>query len=85
MPRAHSQSVAILRGEISKIQDGFVCIEGKVVCELPLDYFVFFILLICNIRMAAPIFFLFLEYLFLGVTPPKRSKLQNFITSITNT
>ncbi len=31
------QPVAILRGDISKIQDGFICIEGKVVCELPLD------------------------------------------------
>lgn len=83
------QPFVVVRGEVRNLHDGFMCVEGKVVCEVPLDSIPYILLCVfytfnLQYTQGCTNFYSFMEYLFLGVTPPKRSKLQHFITSITN-
>ena len=86
----HPQPAVLVRGETKKPHDAYICTEGQVLCSIPLDEATYALLCVFytfNMQYTSGCtnFYSFLEYIFLGVTPPKRCKLQHFITSITNT
>ena len=70
-------------------KDAYIAIEGQVLCKVPILELPFMLLSVFFIfNMQYPCgctnFYSFLEFIFLEVTPPKRSRLQHFITSLTN-
>lgn len=85
----HSQPIAIVRGVTENPKDAFIVTEGQLLLKVPLEKIPFILLTtfyVFNMQYPSGCtnFFSFLEFFFLDVTPPRRSKLQHFITSITN-
>ena len=73
------------RGEVPK--DTYLATEGQILCKIPNEQAPFVLLSIFyTFNMQYPSgctnLYSFLEYLFLEITPPKRSKLQHFITAL---
>ena len=69
--------------------EAYVATEGQVLCKVPLEQAPFVLLstfYTFNMQYTngCTNFYSFLEYLFLETVPPKRSKLQYFITSLAN-
>ena len=82
------QPVVIVRGdEFKDLKDAHIPIEGQLLCSVPLDNVPYYLLCTFNLQYthACTNFYSFLEFLFLGVNPPKRSTLRHFITGIQNT
>ena len=83
------QPIVLVRGQITSPKDAFLCIEGQKLCELPLEEVPFILLcsfFVFNIQYtnSCTNLFSFLEYIFLELTLPKRTKLQHFVTSISS-
>ena len=83
--------MAIIRGQglTSKPKDAYIATEGLVLCKVPIQQVPFVLLstyYVFNMQYShgCSNFFSFLEFLFLGIKPPKRTKLQHFITGLTN-
>ncbi len=80
----------IVKGEIAKPIHAFLCIEGIVLCEVPLDEIQFILLCafyIFNMQYTNSCmnFYSYMEHICLDLPLPKRSKLQHFVTSVINT
>ena len=87
--QVHPQPVIIVRGEKNRIKDAFIVTESHLLCKVPVLELPFLLLAtfyIFNMQYPSGCtnFYSFLEFFFLGIEPPKRSKLQHFITSISN-
>ena len=83
------QPVIIIRGSFKDPKDCFIATESKVLSQVPLLEIPY--ILICafyalNMQYtdSCTNFYSFFEHLFLNISPPKRSKLNHFITSFTN-
>ena len=84
------QPVVIVRADnIVKPKDAYIVTEGQVLCQMPMEDIPY--CLLCafyafNMQYTCCCinFYSFVEHLFLGVEPPKRVKLQHFLTSISN-
>lgn len=83
------QPVLLVRGEITMPKDAHIITEGHVLSELPFEDLLY-VLLCCfysfNMQYthSCTNFYSFIEHLFLEVVPPKRVRLQHFLTSINN-
>ena len=83
------QPIAIVRGTVGNPKDAYIAVDSEVLCQVPLDIIPFILLCafyVFNIHYTPGCtnLFSFLEFYFLEVTPPKRGKLQHFITCIAN-
>lgn len=86
----HPQPTIVIQGEVNNMKAAYIAVEGHILCKVPvkqLPFMLLFVYYVFNLKYPSGCsnFYSFLEYLFLGVTPPKRSKLQHFLTSISNT
>lgn len=71
-------------------KDAYITTEGQILCKVPVLEVPFVLLSVYYIfNMQYPSgctnFYSFLEHMFLDVAPPRRSRLNHFITSVTNT
>ncbi len=83
------QPAIILRGNFMHPRDAFLVVERHLLCKIALEEVPFALLSAfytfnMEYTYSCNNFYSFLEYFFLGCNIPKRSKLQHFITSITN-
>ena len=62
----------------------YVATEGQVLCKVPVVLLCVFYALNMQYTHGCTNFYSFLEHLFLDISPPNRSKLQHFITTMTN-
>ena len=79
----------IVRGKANDPKDAYPATEGQLLCLLPLEkapYVLLTAFYAFNMQYTAGCtnFYSFLEYLFLDVPAPKRSKIQHFITTLFN-
>ena len=83
----HPQPVVVVRGKKKSIKDAYIVTEGQVLCKVPIAQVPFALLsafYIFNMQYPSGCtnFYSFLEFIFLDLTPPKRSRLQLLLQTL---